>query len=40
MEFDEINRRQTWLTLSIDLMAWRTALDPLFTRASARIAGD
>lgn len=38
-QYDEINRRQTWLTLSVDLMAWRKALDPLFTQASAMIAG-
>jgi uncharacterized protein with HEPN domain len=31
--YDEIDREQTWLTLSADLPAWRASLDSLFTQA-------
>jgi len=36
-QYDEINRELTWLTLSRDLPAWRSSLQPLFAEASATI---
>lgn len=36
-QYDEINRQLTWLTLSRDLPAWRSSLEPLFTAAAATI---
>lgn len=32
-QYDEINRRQTWLTLQVDLAQWRTLLQPLIDEA-------
>ena len=32
-QYDEINRRQTWLTLQVDLAGWRTLLQPLMNEA-------
>ena len=32
-QYDEINRRQTWLTLQVDLAGWRTLLRPLMNEA-------
>lgn len=32
-QYDEINRELTWLTLSRDLLEWRSALEALFTEA-------
>ena len=40
-QYDEINRELTWLTLSVDLPAWRASLRALFDRAEAVLdAGD
>src|SRR3989337_1852245 len=36
-QYDEINRELTWLTLSRDLPAWRSSLEPLFAGAEATI---
>lgn len=36
-QYDEINRAITWETLSADLPAWKTSLDPLFNAATAAI---
>lgn len=36
-QYDEIDRELTWLTLSRDLPAWRTALVPLFVDAGTTI---
>lgn len=33
-QYDEINREQTWLTLSRDLPAWKSSLLPLFAQAA------
>ncbi len=38
--YDEIDRDQTWLTLSADLPAWRASLDPLFTQAEAALTAE
>lgn len=36
-QYDELDRDLTWLTLSRDLPAWRSSLEPLFTEAAAAI---
>lgn len=33
LQYDEINREMTWLTLSADLLEWRDSLEPLFAEA-------
>jgi uncharacterized protein with HEPN domain len=33
--YDEIDREQTWLTLSVDLSAWRASLESLMIQAEA-----
>ena len=33
-QYDAIDREQTWLTLSVDLLAWHSALRPLIDRAT------
>jgi uncharacterized protein with HEPN domain len=38
--YDEIDRQQTWLTLSTDLPAWRGSLESLFTQAEAALTGE
>ena len=38
--YDEIDREQTWLTLSSDLPAWRASLDPLFTQAESALTAE
>ena len=35
--YDEIDREQTWLTLSSDLPAWRASLASLFTQAETAL---
>ena len=32
-QYDQVNRELTWLTLSVDLPAWRTSLRSLFAAA-------
>lgn len=39
-QYDEVDRELTWLTLSRDLPAWRSALAPLFVEASTTIRDD
>jgi len=39
-QYDQINRELTWLTLSVDLPAWRTSLDPLVVEATAALDDD
>ena len=39
-QYDEINRELTGLTLSRDLLAWRSSLAPLFVEASTTIQDD
>jgi len=39
-QYDEISRAQTWLTLSVDLPAWHTALGKAFAEAERFIAAD
>ncbi|WP_209303675.1 HepT-like ribonuclease domain-containing protein, partial [Escherichia coli] len=40
-QYDEINRQLTWLTLSIDLPAWKVSLRALFDDGDAALdAGD
>ncbi|MEO6606759.1 MAG: HepT-like ribonuclease domain-containing protein [Aeromicrobium sp.] len=36
-QYDQINRELTWLTLAVDLPAWRTSLAPLVVDAQAAI---
>jgi len=36
-QYDEINRVMTWATLSVDLLAWKASLNPLFDAAEAAI---
>jgi uncharacterized protein with HEPN domain len=36
-QYDEINRELTWQTLSRDLPAWRSSLEPLFAEATTTI---
>lgn len=36
-QYDEINRQLTWLTLSIDLPAWKVSLRALFDDADAAL---
>jgi uncharacterized protein with HEPN domain len=36
-QYEEINRELTRLTLSRDLPAWRSSLEPLFARAATTI---
>ena len=38
-QYDEINRELTWLTLSVDLPAWKTSLQALFDQAEAALDG-
>jgi uncharacterized protein with HEPN domain len=38
--YDEIDREQTWLTLSVDLPAWHVSLDSLIAGAEAALAAD
>ena len=39
-QYDQINRELTWLTLSVDLPAWRTSLASLVVEAQAAIDVD
>ncbi len=39
-QYDEINRELTWLTLSRDLPAWKSSLDPLFAVAATSIEAE
>ena len=39
-QYDEINRELTWLTLSVDLPAWRTSLAPLVEQARVALDAD
>ena len=39
-QYDEINRDLTWLTLTVDLPAWRVSLEALFADAAAAIKDD
>jgi uncharacterized protein with HEPN domain len=39
-QYDEINREQTWLTLSVDLPAWRGSLRALIDQAETFIASE
>ena len=39
-QYDQINRSLTWLTLSVDLPAWRMSLAPLFDDARAVLESD
>ena len=34
-QYDQLNREQTWLTLSVDLREWHASLDPLIKQAKA-----
>ena len=36
-QYDEINRELTWLTLSVDLPAWRDSLRTLFDEAKTTV---
>lgn len=36
-QYDEIDRKQTWLTLSADLPEWRLAMAPLFAEAESSL---
>jgi uncharacterized protein with HEPN domain len=36
-QYDAINRELTWLTLSRDIPAWRSSLNPLFAEAATTI---
>jgi uncharacterized protein with HEPN domain len=38
--YDEIDRDQTWLTLSADLPAWRASLEPLFNQAEVALSAE
>jgi uncharacterized protein with HEPN domain len=38
--YDEIDREQTWLTLSVDLPAWNASLDSLIAQAEAALDRD
>jgi len=38
--YDQINRELTWLTLSVDLPAWRTSLVPLVEQARVALDAD
>ena len=38
-QYDEINREITWLTLSVDLPAWKASLQSLFDQAEAVLDG-
>jgi len=39
-QYDQINRELTWLTLSVDLPAWRKSLTPLVDQARAALDAD
>lgn len=39
-QYDEINREQTWLTLSVDMPAWRASLQALIDQAETFIASE
>ena len=39
-QYDQIDRQLTWLTLSVDLPAWRTSLAPLIAEARSKLDGD
>ena len=39
-QYDQINRELTWLTLSVDLPAWRKSLAPLVDQARAALDAD
>ncbi len=39
-QYDQINREQTWLTLSRDLPSWKTSLSFLFEAARAAVRED
>ena len=36
-QYDEINRELTWLTLSVDLPAWKVSLQALFDGAEGAL---
>lgn len=36
-QYDEINRELTWVTLSVDLPAWKASLQALFDQAEAAL---
>lgn len=39
-QYDEINRELTWLTLSVDLPAWKASLQALVDQAEAALDAD
>ena len=39
-QYDEINRALTWATLSVDLPAWKSSLEPLFAQAETSIENE
>nr|NLI50957.1 DUF86 domain-containing protein [Propionibacterium sp.] len=39
-QYDQIDRRLTWVTLTRDLAGWRAALGPLFDRAQQPLASE
>jgi uncharacterized protein with HEPN domain len=39
-QYDQIDRRLTWVTLTRDLPGWRAALEPLFDRARQALASE
>lgn len=38
-QYDEIDRELTWLTVSVDLPAWKSSLHPLFEEADTALGG-
>lgn len=38
-QYDEINRELTWLTLSVDLQAWKSSLQTLFNQTETALEG-
>jgi len=39
-QYDQIDRRLTWVTLSRDLAGWRVALEALFTQVQHALASE
>ena len=39
-QYDELNRAMTWSTISVDLLAWKASLVPLFRDADAVIENE
>ena len=39
-QYEQLNRKMTWLTLAVDLPHWKASLEPLFRQAREAVTAD